>query len=139
MPKFTLKQLVSNVPPEGTYKARCSPEVKVKYAGENAKNPGSGLLVFEWEIINSDVDVKKVFMQRSLVPAAIGFLGRDIEQSGAWAPEADEVTPDTEDVEEFADFMADLWGNKVFLIEIKHREYNGKTQADVSVVGPNSL
>ena len=61
--------------PPGTYDAVVF-KGELKEAGENAKNPGSQYIAWEFNILNDGFEKRKAWMNTSLVPNALPMLKR---------------------------------------------------------------
>ena len=133
---WSINKATSNIPSEGTQLVRIE-TIEAGQSGENAKNPGAALLKFKGLVVKGDEDGTQVYFVRSLLPQAIGILANDLSASGLFV-ENDEMPP-LDDPEAIAAVLNDTLGGKVFMFEIKHRDYMGQTRAEYRLVGPSNL
>jgi hypothetical protein len=133
---WTINKAVVNIPSEGTHLVRIE-SVEAGQSGENAKNPGADLLKFRGIIVRGDDDGKSVYYVRSLLPQALGILAADLANTGLW--QGDEEMPPLDDPEAIAQTIEDAMGGKVFMYEVKHRDWQGQTRGEYTLVGPSGL
>lgn len=131
---WNVNDSVSNVPPEGTYKMRINEIVA------DVSKDGNPVLRFKCEIVQPETDKPKQTYTRSLLPQALGILGRDLANSNVYTVE--ELNGDNDlDISNPHSIVAaltDRMGNRTFMYDVKHREYQGRKTGDFTLVGPGS-
>jgi hypothetical protein len=128
---WSIKDEVSNVPPEGTYKMRIeSIEPTV------SKNSGEAQLVFKCKIVSGDLDGKSQTYYRPLKAKGLGFIARDLANSQVFDVDSEEAANMPDDASEVARLLDSKMTGKVFMYDLTHREYQGKKQANWELVGP---
>ena len=131
MSTWSIKDSVNQVPPEGTYLLRFE---QIESASSKDGNP---MLKFKLKIVENDEEWngKLAFVNRSLLKRAIGILGADLANTELFGPDEDAAPSDSD---ELAEWLTERLGGKVFLWEVKHREWQGRVQGDWKLVGPSS-
>lgn len=129
MGTWSIKDAVSNVPPEDQYVIRID-----SIATQVAKSSGDTGIVFKGKIVQGELDGQNYYSYFSLAPQAIWNIANQLNASQQFDPE--ESLPD--EAEELATILGDHLVNKLFLAECAHSEYQGKTRANWTILGPVS-
>jgi hypothetical protein len=128
---WSIKNEVSNCPPDGTYKLRIDaiePSI--------AKSSGGDQLAFKCEIVSGDLEGKKYTYYRSLQPTGLGFLARDLANSQIFDLDSEEANAMPSNPSELARMLDNMLAGKVFMFDCVGEVYNGTKRPRWTLAGP---
>jgi hypothetical protein len=137
---FSINDAISNVPDEGTMRMRIE-KIEVGVASDSSKHPGSGTLKFQATVVDGPDEGKKCFWTRSLTPGGIGFLASDLGMSQVFTQEEADDTSllNLDDPEGICSILQDKMVGKVFMVEVKHQQYQQRKSGNYALVGAGGL
>ena len=94
------------------------------------------MVAFKGKVVGTDEDGLSTYWTRTLTTDAVGFLSRDLAQTGLFDEENDEAPGEAD---ELARYLDGLMSGKVFMVDVKHKEYNNEVRGDYKIVGPGGL
>lgn len=115
-----------NPVPRGKYVARVTGG-EIRVSGENAKNPGSEYINWEFTISEGEFEDRKLWSNTSLLPQALFGLKRLLASTGKWG---------NDDLEGELDFeIDDLLGEEVGL-SVAIKQYNSEDRNEIKSFMP---
>lgn len=130
---WSIKDEVSNIPPEGSYLMRIE-----KIEGGLSKN-GEPVAKFQTVIVGGadDLEGKKQFYSRSLQKKYLKFIAVDLANSQTIDQDSDEATSMPDDPQSIVEALKELLENKVFRYELTTKGEGAQKQANWTLSGPN--